>query len=124
MRPYAAGSVSVVGVTVIIAVPHYEPWQVRGWGFRALAEATTRLLEEPEDIDVIFMGGVFQLLDLERLEHEQAVRVARALRSAADALRLANLDADEEMDRTFAHHLGELSLLLSDLAEPSDDTPG
>jgi hypothetical protein len=102
-------------VTVVIAVPGYEPWKVAGWAYRMLAERATPLLDRDEDRLALVQAGALNGLHLDNHERAQAARIANGLERAADDLRAEPLSAPDERDREFADALGDLALMLSDM---------
>jgi hypothetical protein len=103
-------------VTVVVNVPGYQPWVVAGWAFRTLAERASELLDRETDRLELVQAEALNGLHFDLLARDTAVRLATALKRAADDLCKINLGATDERDREFAHALGVLSLWLSDLA--------
>lgn len=97
----------------VVSIPHHRPWVVRRWAFRRLLDSTR---DGPFEADVreltqaVALGG----LHLELLPHSQASRIARAMTSAAVALRLARLAGDwnDARDGEFAEALEALGVLF------------
>jgi len=104
-------------MTVVIAVPHHEPWIVAGWAYRMLKAAALPLLTHAEDKYKLEQAGALSILDFDLLDSEQGRRIALAVEYAAIELR-AQLIAgpqDDPRDAEFADILADLARSLHGL---------
>jgi hypothetical protein len=90
---------------------------VSRWAFRALAERAEQFVNQPEDEYALRQAVALDGLHFELLPAEQSPRIARAVATAADELRLEYRDGPEARDREFSDALGTLRLWLSDLTD-------
>ena len=101
-----------------VSVPRNDPWVVARWAFRLLLERTAPGLGN-EDRPLLDQAIALDGLHFDLLEPPQAVRVAQAMRYAADALRIELLEGDlsDPRDAELADALVTLEMILHDVHE-------
>jgi hypothetical protein len=89
-----------------------------GRAFRVLVDKATEHLDVSKDREVLERGWVLHGLFLDKLDPEQAHRLAVAMRAAAEPLRSELLQSSTEWDQSFADSLSDFALRLTELASP------
>lgn len=99
----------------VVFVPHYSPWVVSRWAFRLLMRRAESHLADAGDKYTLQQAVVLDGLHFDQVETEQANRLARAIGTAANELRveLRARPADPR-DLELADMLAELEMHLSD----------
>lgn len=102
-------------VSVLVTIPDKGTWKVSGAAFRLLASEATERLPNPKDREVLVRAQALNGLSLDKLDGEQASRLAVAMRDAAETLRSGLLGGETEWDQSLADSLGDLALRLTEL---------
>jgi hypothetical protein len=120
MSAFAGRVATVSPVSVLVVIPNKGTWKVSGAAFRLLAREATKHLQTTEDREVLVWGQALNGLFLDKLDPEQALRLAVAMRGAVETLRTGLLGSATEWDQSFADSLGDLALRLTELARSED----
>ena len=83
---------------------------------RSLLERASALVDNETDRYTLVQAVALDGLNFTLLPPDEVSRIALAVGTAAEQLRLEHRDGPEERDREFAAMLGDLSMWLTELA--------
>lgn len=104
----------------VVAIPYNDPWIVARWAFKRLLDRTSARLDADEDKELLMQAQALDGLHFDALGVLQARRIAVAMGTSADELRL-ELSGEgglvDSRDAEFVDALDVLSMRLHDLYE-------
>lgn len=109
----------------VVYVPHYSPWVVARWAFRQLMEQASKHVCLAEDEYAVKQAIALDGLQIDMLEEDQQVRLARAVALSADELRFKIERGRLELPdgEGFKEALALLEMRMHDLLDDPTDTP-